>query len=61
MAEKPNSSSKNGIRVKFPNNNKLIIGMGIWANENEEKVVFSTIINTNIKSLIYSRNVYILS
>ncbi len=32
--------------------------MTIWANENAEKVVFSTIVNTNIKFLIYSGNVY---
>ena len=32
--------------------------MKIWANENAEKVVFSAILNINIKFLNYSGNVY---
>ncbi len=32
--------------------------MKIWANEKVEKVVYNTIVNTNVKLLIYSGNVY---
>ena len=63
MGEKPNLSSKNGIRNIIWSCFRILqllksIGMKIWANENAEKVVFSHTVNNNIKFPIYSGNVY---
>ncbi len=53
MVEEPNSSSKNGIKVKFFSITTgylgiwVSIGMKMWANEKVEKVIYSAIGNTN--------------